>query len=388
MRVLHLASWHPNRVHPQLGNFVRRHIEALPDEVESTVLHAWPDPGRRLNRREIEDRTDSNLGIRTITAYVPDRAPRLWRIERAYTRLCERLGREGAQPDIVHLHNAAEAALPAVEFADSLGIPLVVSENWTAYHAEHGRAFRAKEKRAVRKALQAAVLHMPVSEHLGRAMADFAPDVPQRVVPNVVEDLFAPQAEPRTSGGPLRLLHVSSMVDDHKNIRGMLRAVAAAVQAGAQLELTCHGGAGAGGSEITGYRALAKELGLAASVSFEGPAKADEVAAAMQGADAFVLFSRYENLPCVILEAWSTGLPVIATEVGGVGEHLGGRQELGALIASEDETALTAAIVAMAKAKKEGRPPNAEAIAAYAQERFSMSAVGRQIVEAYRSVLG
>ena len=219
-------------------------------------------------------------------------------------------------------------------------------------------------------------------------MAALAPDVPQRVVPNVVEDLFAPPADPRTGDGPLRLLHVSSMVDDHKNIRGMLRAVAAAVKAGAELELTCHGGAGAGGSEISGYRALAEELGLASRVSFEGPAAAEEVANAMRRADAFVLFSRYENLPCVILEAWSTGLPVVATEVGGVGEHLGDRPELGALIASEDESALTAAIVAMAEAKKEGRLPNAEAIAAYAQERFSMAAVGRQIAEAYRSVLG
>ena len=108
----------------------------------------------------------------------------------------------------------------------------------------------------------------------------------------------------------------------------------------------------------------------------------------MRRADAFVLFSRYENLPCVILEAWSTGLPVIATEVGGVGEHLGGHPELGALIASEDEAALTAAIVGMAEAKKQGQRPDALAIAAYAEERFSMTAVGRQIVEAYRSVLG
>ena len=104
----------------------------------------------------------------------------------------------------------------------------------------------------------------------------------------------------------------------HKSIRGMLLAGAAAVEAGAELELTCHGGAGAGGSEISGYRSLAVALGLADRVSFEGPATAEEVATAMRRADAFVLFRRYENLPCVILEAWSTGLPVIATEVGGV----------------------------------------------------------------------
>ena len=384
MRILHIASWYPNPVNAQLGNFIRRHVQAVAGSVECRVFHAWPGSGSNQWGISIDD----NSGLVEYVLRVPDLPPRQFRMKRAYRVAISKLAKEGWNPDIVHLHVAAEGASAAVYAARTFGVPLVVSENWTAYHSEHGRAFRPKERRNVSEALQAADLHLPVSEHLGRAMAAFAPDVPQRVVPNVVDDLFAPPADPRTVDGPMRLLHVSSMVDDHKNIRGMLRAVAAAVKAGAELELTCHGGAGAGGLEISGYRSLAEELGLAASVAFEGPATADEVAAAMRGADAFVLFSRYENLPCVILEAWSTGLPVIATEVGGVGEHLGGRSDLGVLIASEDEAALTAAIVAMAEAKKEGRPPNAGAIAAYAQERFSMAAVGRQIAEAYRSVLG
>lgn len=384
MRVLHIASWYPNPVNAQLGNFIRRHVQAVAESVECRVLHVWPGSGSNKWGVSVDD----NTGLVEDVQRVPDLPPRQFRMKRAYRGAISNLAKEGWKPDIVHLHVAAEGASAAVEAARTFEVPLVVSENWTAYHSEHGRAFRPKEKRDVREVLQAADLHLPVSEHLGRAMAAFAPDVPQRVVPNVVEDLFAPPADSRALDGPLRLLHVSSMVDDHKNIRGMLRAVAAAAKAGVDLELTCYGGAGAGGSEIPGYRALAKELGLAASVSFEGPATADEVAASMQDADAFVLFSRYENLPCVILEAWSTGLPVVATEVGGVGEHLGGRPELGALIASEDEAALTAAIVAMAEAKKEGRPPNAGAIAAYARERFSMAAVGRQIAEAYRSLLG
>ena len=386
MEVLHLASWFPNRVHPQLGNFVARHIESLPSEVHNTVLHAWPDEGRMLKRREIVESEEEGLG-RVLKAYVPSRPPRRWRMERAYTRLCERLEREGYKPDILHLHIAGEAADAALECAQRCAIPLVVSENWTAYHAEYGRSFRAKEERAVQRALQAASLHLPVSEHLGRAMARFAPEVPQHVVPNVVDALFAPPLEPRESDGPLRLLHVSSMVDDHKNITGMLRAMAAAVEQGADVTLDCYGGAGSGGEALPRYRAQMEALGLGDRLVFHGPAASETVAAAMGRSDAFVLFSRYENLPCVILEAWSTGLPVIATDVGGVSEHLAGRPELGALIASEDEMALSTAISECAARKAQGGALDARAIAAYALSRFSPEAVGSQILAAYRSVL-
>ena len=387
MRVWHLASWLPNRVHPQLGNFVARHIEALPKSLDCTVLHAWPDSVKALKRREVQDGLADETGMRTLMAYVPDRPPRRWRVERAYTRLCERLEREGQKPDVLHLHNAAEAALPAVEFAGKWGVPLVVSENWTAYHSEHGRSFRSKEERAVRKALQAAAVHLPVSEHLGRAMAEFAPDVRQVVIPNVVDDRFHLPDIQRSMQGPLRLLHVSSLVDDHKDITGMLHAVAGAVHREVDVVLECWGGAGEGGRAVEGYRKLVGELGLGKRVQFRGPASQDEVIEAMQEADAFVLFSRYENLPCVLLEAWMTGLPTLATDVGGVGEHLGRHEALGALIQSGDREGLTRAILAAAKAKASGHRPDHEAIHGYASARFTPKAVGSAIEAVYRSLV-
>ena len=386
MRVLHMASWHPNRVHPQLGNFIRRHIACLSDGVESVVLHAWPDSTRSMRRREVEEVISGD--IRTLTALVPDRAPRRWRVERAYTRLCERLQREGFRPDLIHLHVAAEAAMPAVHWSERWGLPLVVSENWTAYHSEHGRAFRGKEERAVRRALQAARLHLPVSQHLGRAMARFAPEVEQRIVPNVVGAEFVLPVEKQAFDGPLRLLHVSSLIDDHKNITGMLRAMSNAVQQGAELLLDVHGGAGDGADAVPGYRQLVEHLGLSGRVTFHGPATPQDVAKAMQAADGFVLFSRYENLPCVLLEAWCTGLPVMATNVGGVSEHLAHRPEWGTLLVSEDELGLTEAMLEWSRRKQQGQWFDAQAIAGEAQNQFHGSAVGAAIEEAYRSVLG
>ena len=387
MRVLHLASWHPNKVHLQLGNFVRRHIAALPGAVESTVVHAWPVQGGGWIAPDVTEVQDG--GVRTLTGYVLDLPPRLWRVQRAYDHMQGRLQRQGYQPDLVHLHIAADAAEPAVQMASQWGVPLVVSENWTAYHPEHGRSFRKKEERAVHAALSKAAMHLPVSQHLARAMARYGPQAEQRVIPNVVAACFLPDTDRRQEGA-LRLLHVSSMVDGHKNIRGMLRALARAVEGGADVVLDCFGGAGAGGDEIQAFQELTQALGIAERVRFCGPASELQVAEAMQGADGFVLFSQYENLPCVLLEAWSCGLPVIATDVGGVGEHLGASDratDLGVLLQPGDESGLSAAVLAWAQRKGEGTLPDAGAISAYAQARFTPEAVGGAILDAYNAVL-
>lgn len=387
MRVLHLASWHPNKVHSQLGNFVRRHIEAIPPEVKGTVLHAWPAP---VAVRASPGSGDGNVGSNgpdTRMVYVKDRAPRRWRTERAYMGLIDELRVEGYMPDLVHLHIAADAALPAMRAAELWQVPLVVSEHWTAYHDEHGRSFRAKEERAVRRVLQAASMHLPVSKHLGSAMAQYAPGTAQRVIPNTVDGRFVLPSKPRGADGPLRLLHVSSMVDAHKDISGMIRAFAEAVQSGADLVMDCIGGAGEGAGSIEDYRSLAGSLGLNKRIRFLGPAGASEVVQAMHAADVFVLFSRYENLPCVLLEAWMTGLPALATDVGGVGEHLGVRPELGTLLNAGDQKGLAQALVHWCGLKASGKMPSDQSIAGYAQERFTPAAVGRAYVEAYRAVL-
>ncbi len=387
MRILHLASWHPNRVHGQLGNFVRRHIDSLGTHMENRVLHVWPDPEVTLFSSGIDEGGGGLENGVDVFRYVLDFPPRRIRVERCYMKIYNQLNRGYYKPDLVHLHNAAEAAVPACRMVEAWGVPLVVSENWTAYHAEHGRSFRPKEERAVKRALKAAAVHLPVSEHLGRAMVRYAPDVRQVVIPNVVDAGFIPPSTPRSQEGPLRLLHVSSLIDDHKDITGMLHALSAAVERGADLTMDCWGGAGEGGSEVPHYEALVNGLGLTGRVTFHGPADQDQVVAAMQQADAFVLFSRYENLPCVLLEAWMTGLPTIATDVGGVGEHLGCHEALGTLIQSGDRKGLTQAILAAAKDKASGHGPDYEAIHGYASARFTPEAVGGAIEAVYRSLV-
>jgi glycosyltransferase involved in cell wall biosynthesis len=80
------------------------------------------------------------------------------------------------------------------------------------------------------------------------------------------------------------------------------------------------------GSE-EGYEAYAGELralaGGDARISFRGPFPREELGSVLAGLDVLVVPSRwYENAPGVIFEAFAAGMPVVATDLGGMSEFV------------------------------------------------------------------
>jgi glycogen(starch) synthase len=76
------------------------------------------------------------------------------------------------------------------------------------------------------------------------------------------------------------------------------------------------------GSSMEDLEKEAVALGVAPHVHFVGRLSRDEVAAAMAGADLFVMPSRLEPFGIVILEAWRAGVAVVATTRGGPPEFV------------------------------------------------------------------
>jgi glycosyltransferase involved in cell wall biosynthesis len=90
----------------------------------------------------------------------------------------------------------------------------------------------------------------------------------------------------------------------------------------------------------------AKVNGVAAQVQLAGPRAPAEVARFMQAADALCVTSDDEGMPNVILEAFACGLPVVATNVGGIPEILTG-EFLGQLVKRRNPPELAAAVDAL-----------------------------------------
>jgi glycosyltransferase involved in cell wall biosynthesis len=86
---------------------------------------------------------------------------------------------------------------------------------------------------------------------------------------------------------------------------------------------------------------LARELGIQEQIDFLG--NRDDVASLLATSDVFVLASRSEMLPISILEAMRAGLPVIASDVGGVREAIA-HNENGFLVPSGSVSALAQAL--------------------------------------------
>jgi colanic acid/amylovoran biosynthesis glycosyltransferase len=159
---------------------------------------------------------------------------------------------------------------------------------------------------------------------------------------SVDPDRYPPMMEQRRAreNGPLRVLFVGRLVPE-KGPEVLLDAVAAM---SLRTELRVVGD----GPLRDVLTARVERLGLSHRVVLTGPLGQDELPEQYAWADAFCLPSFAEGLPVVLMEAMSTGLPVVTTRVAGIPELV--ENEASGLIVSPGRPDLVArALTALAE---------------------------------------
>ncbi len=124
-----------------------------------------------------------------------------------------------------------------------------------------------------------------------------------------------------------------------KDVPSLLRAVSILAPSRPGLCLVVVGK----GAEETRLRSLAAELSLEERVMFAGAVENEELPAYFQACDVFVLPSLYEGIPTVLIEAASSGKPVVATGTRNVTDVVL-REHTGLVVPIADPAALARAL--------------------------------------------
>lgn len=397
-RILHLPKWYPNRYDDQDGDFVARHIEAIArvSVAEPTQLMAvvFAAVARGPLNSLIECETDFSGPVPVWRYYYRSQLTGLAALDRLLKLIlwvvCTWRGLQavrqrwgGHWPDIVHAHILLRTGAFALALKWVRGIPYLITENWTIFSPANVWKLGWFRQRVAALLVRQAAVYTPVSDDLRRNLALLGGSNPRTViVPNVVDtDLFQLPVDTAPRFG---LLNVAAFNEQAKNLSGLLHTIArlrlARPDLGVHLRI-----AGYGAAEAQMHK-LAAELGLLAdnTVEFLGKLTSGQVAEEMRRAQLFVLFSNYENLPCVLVEAQASGLPAVATRVNGVPELLPPDGGYGLLVEPGDEEALAQAIVCVLE--DPGRFA-AATLRRRAEQQYSYPAVGRQFTDIYASIL-
>ena len=139
------------------------------------------------------------------------------------------------------------------------------------------------------------------------------------------------------------------------------------------------------GPRLDEYAALVRALGIEEEVHFLGFVDPTDVPTDYAHADLFVLPSRMENFPLVLLEAMASGLPVVATAVGGVPE-LVVSGETGLLVPPNDPQALAEAINSLLDDPKTMRAMGAKG-REMVREHYTWDRVAERMAEYFREIL-
>ena len=381
LNVLTLCSWYPNRTNTTLGNFVQKHAEAAGIYNNVTVISQFSDP--TISKVEIT-KSEQN-GITEIIAYYPKSQSSLSFINKVKSFINHRKAFRKAykmallsmgKPDIVHLNIVYPMGTWALWLKMRHKIPFVITENSSGLHVGSDHAYPPAAMKLCEKTLNNAAVLMPVSLNLMSHMQILAPQAQFEIISNVVdEEKFG--VTPKSNSGITQLIHISTGVDSIKNLTGMINTLNRLRQKRTDFHLDI-----VSDGDTQYAQDLVKQLNCADFIQFHSTKTTLEIAQMLKESDALLMFSNYENFPCVIAESFMSGLPVISSNVNGIPEHVNASN--GILVNPGKEDELEAAIESFLDKKITF---DQSEIRSYAEKHFGYRAVGKSFDTIYRKVL-
>lgn len=203
---------------------------------------------------------------------------------------------------------------------------------------------------------------------------------PHRNIAVILNPIVAPgETLPFATRATNSLLYLGRITGS-KGIFDILAVMAALKDEFVDLQLIC-----AGEGDIAEAKTAVSKLLIVDHVKFHGWIEDDEKQRLLSHATAMVLPSYAEGLPMSVLEAMAAGLPVVATNVGGIPDVIK-NDDTGLLVAPGDKTQLVEALQRILSSGSLRQRLSTNAQKVYLRE-FEVDAVLRQVSSVYRRTL-
>ena len=383
-KILFLAKWYPDKNDPMFGLFIKRHVLSVIEFCKPSVL--FISSSEKISQKfNVEFELEDN--IPTIRVYF--KKPRvniplftsflmLIRYIKANLIGYDFYKSKFGNPDIVHVNVLSRTGLLALYLKFSEGIPYIISEHWSRYLPINNTYKGFLRKCITKMIVKKASAITTVSENLKNAMVSHGLNNKYFIIPNVV-DVYKFMSRKDVKNIKKRIINISCFEDKSKNISGILRVTEKLSKKRDDFELYLVGD----GVDFEQMKKLAEDLKILNKfVFFEGLKENSALIESLGNSDFMVLFSNYENQPVVILESLSCGIPVIATEVGGIPEIIS--NENGIIVKPKDEETLLKKLDYMLDNSEKF---DKEKLRNYAINNFSNKIVGNKFNEIYLSLL-
>lgn len=383
-KVLFLPKWYPNRLDPFDGNFIENHARAIADKHEIAILFVHSDTNI-LGKYELIE--SSTFGYTEIRVYYRKPGFRflglqkllaLYRYCRAQFKAFQLYQAKHGYPDLCHIHVLTRPAFLAFYLHIYKSIPYLISEHWSGYFKESG-AYKGWLKKITTQLLVSRAKAIScVSEYLMYAMKTHHLNGNYKIIPNVVSTAVFRPVE-KNIRSTKTIIHVSTLDIVPKNLPAVFHTINKIIQYRTDFKLAIYGD----GKDRNALEKLVEQMGLHKYVQFHGNVSQEKVAAAMAEADFLLLFSLYENQPCVIIEAMACGIPVIAPNTGGIPEHLS--KEFGCLVEVGNEMDLEKSIIYLLD---NASAFSSEKLRNYAVKHFGEAEISENFADLYTEILG
>ena len=373
IKVLNICSWYPNRLVKYDGNFIFRHIRSTVGKVYSYAIAVYEDENLTGKTYEIVESEED--GVKSMVIYHSASCCKLIKLLKRfyfYLKAYRIFRTKYGKPDIIHAHVMLYAGVFTWLLSCFTRIPYVVTEHSSVYITEKLNFFLLK---ALQFVAARSIAVLPVSEALSKRMKELGVKGNHIVTANVVDTGIYKPSEKPSIRETIRILHISNF-SEAKNMPGIADVIRKLSSIRQDFVFTI-----AGDGDLTIVENLLKNSGVDNELfDLKSELTEKEVAELMQENDIFMLFSKNENLPCVLIEAQACGMPIAATDVGGVREIVLGN-EFGGLVKSGDANSMVKALSEMMDNLDNY---DKQWISENAKRKYSNEAIGQMLLSVYR----